>query len=143
MNSHATLIPVLTGVRTEQTVVAITPDNGASLTQAPGQVELTFAETVAGAEVSASTTDPQGSTTEAEVSVQGSTVQVPVADVGPGDYTVQFQVDQLSGSTVFTQLSPGQPAPVEGSSYGPLLVGAVLLALLLVTALTLRGWRRQ
>jgi len=143
VNSAATLIPVLSGLRTEQTVVAITPENGSALTQAPGQVELIFAEPMAGAEVSASTTDPQGSTAEAEVSVQGSTVQVPVADAGPGDYTVQFQVGQLNGSTVFTQLSPGQPAPAEGSSYGPLLVGAVLLALLLVTVLTLRGWRRQ
>jgi len=134
---------LLAVVAADQTVVAITPENGGSLEQAPQQVELTYARPLDGAQVSATTTGPATSTVPAEADVEGSTVVVPVRDEGPGDYLVAVTVDGATSSTGYTVLAPGEQAPDVAAPTGPLVVGAVLVALLVVALLTLRRWFRR
>ncbi len=126
-----------------QTVVAISPENGGSLEQAPQQVELTYVRALDGAEVSATATGPDTSAVPADVEVDGSTVVVPVDDQGPGDYTVAVTVDGDTSTTGYTVLAPGEQAPDPGAPVGPLVVGVVLVALLVVALLTLRRWFRR
>ena len=66
----------------DQTVVAITPENGGSLTEAPLQVELTYVRPLEGSQVSATFSGPDAGPDPAEVEVDGSTVVVPVTDPG-------------------------------------------------------------
>ncbi len=124
----------------EQTVVAIAPENGGSLREVPAQVELTYVRPLGDADVSATGTGPSAAATDVEVSVEDSTVVVPVADGGPGDYTVSVTVDGATSSTGFTVLAAGQEPVDEVVSYGPVLVGVVLLAILVVAVLTVRRW---
>lgn len=124
----------------EQTVVAITPENGGSLREAPVQVELTYVRPLDGADVSATSTGPSAAASDVEVAVDGSTVVVPVTDGGPGDYTVSVTVDGATSSTGFTVLAAGQEPADEVVSYGPVVVGVVLLAILLVAVVTVRRW---
>lgn len=129
-------------VAAAQTVVAITPENGGSLEQAPQQVELTYLRPLDGAEVSATTTGPDTSAVPADVEVEGSTVVVPVGDEGPGDYAVAVTVDGTTSSTGYTVLAAGERAPDAGVPSGPLVVGVMAAALLVVTVWTLRRWFR-
>ena len=124
----------------DQTVVAITPENGGSLREAPAQVELTYLRSLDGADVSATSTGPSTPAVDVQVEVEDDTVIVPVPDEGPGDYSVSVTVDGATSSTGFTVLPAGQEPPSEQVSYGPVLVGAVLVALLVVAVVTLRRW---
>ena len=132
-----------TAAAADQTVVSITPENGGSLEQAPTQVELTYARPLDGAEVSATTTGPDTAAVPADVQVDGRTVVVPVSDEGPGGYTVAVTVDGATSSTGYTVLAAGERAPEDAAPIGPLVVAAVLAALLLVALLTLRRWFRR
>ncbi len=123
-----------------QTVVAITPENGGSLTEVPDRVEVTYVRSLEGADVSATSAGPSTPAGDVDVRVDGSTALVPVRDDGPGDYTVSVTVDGATSSTGFTVLPAGQLPQTEQVSYGPVVVGAVLLALLVVAVLTLRRW---
>lgn len=129
-------------VAADQTVVAITPENGGSLEQAPQQVELTYVRPLDDAEVSATTTGPDTSGVPADVEIEGSTVVVPVGDEGPGDYTVAVTVDGTTSTTGYTVLAPGEQAPDAAVPAAPLVVGVVLAGLLVVALLTLRRWFR-
>ena len=137
----ATLLAAV--VAADQTVVAITPENGGSLEQAPQQVELTYARPLDDAQVSATTTGPDTAGVPADAQVEGSTVVVPVRDEGPGDYTVAVTVDGTTSSTGYTVLAAGEQGPDAGVTTGPLVVGVVLVALLVVALLTLRRWFRR
>ena len=127
----------------DQTVVAITPENGGSLTEAPAQVELTYVRSLEGSSVSATTTVPDGDPQDAQVEVDGSTVVVPVPDEGAGPYAVSVTVDGATSTTGYTVLAPGEEAPEAPVSFGPLIIGIVLAALLAVAVLTIRRWFRR
>ncbi len=127
----------------DQTVVAITPENGGSLAEAPAQVELTYVRSLDGSRVSATTTPPDGAPQDAQVEVDGSTVLVPVVDAGAGQYTVSVTVDGATSTTGYTVLAPGEGPPEAPVSSGPLIIGIVLAALLAVSVLTIRRWFRR
>ncbi len=135
-----TVIPAV-GVRAAQSVVSIAPDNGGYVEQAPAEVVLTFADPVEG-DVTATVSTPDGELSPEPV-VEGDQVAVPVDDAGPGQYEVAIVVDGRTSSTGFTVLAAGEQAPVEEASYGPLLIGALLVAFLLVGVLTFRKLFRR
>lgn len=135
-----TVLPAV-GVRSAQSVVSIAPDNGGYVEQVPAEVVLTFAEPVEG-DVTATLTTPDGELSPEPV-VEGDTVSVPVDDAGPGSYEVAVVLDGRTSSTGFTVLAAGEQAPVEEASYGPLLIGGLLVAFLLVGVLTFRKLFRR
>ena len=141
MSTSTHLRPVV--VAGDQTVVAITPENGGSLTEAPAQVELTYVRALDGSRVSATTSAPDSDPQDAQVEVDGSTVVVPVTDAGAGQYTVSVTVDGTTSTTAYTVLAPGEEVPEAPVSSGPLVIGLVLAALLAVAVLTVRRWFRR
>lgn len=130
-----------TAVLAAPSVVAITPENGGYVEQAPTEVVLTYARPVDG-DVTATLSTPDGELTPQAV-VAGDTVTVPVDDAGPGGYEVSVVLDGRTSSTGFTVLAPGEQAPVEQATYGPLLIGALLVAFVLVGVLTFRKLFRR
>jgi methionine-rich copper-binding protein CopC len=136
-----TVLAAPTAVRAAQSVVSIAPDNGGYVEQAPTEVVLTFADPVEG-DVTATLRTPDGELSPDPV-VEGDQVSVPVDDAGPGDYEVAVVVDGRTSSTGFTVLAAGEQAPVEQASYGPLLIGALLVAFVLVGVLTFRKLFRR
>lgn len=134
-------VAVLPAVRADQSVVSIAPDNGGYVEQAPTEVVLTYARPVEG-DVTATVRTPDGELNPQPV-VEGESVSVPVDDAGPGSYEVAVVLDGRTSSTGFTVLDAGEQAPVEQASYGPLVIGAVLVAFALVAVLTFRKLFRR
>lgn len=135
----------------DQTLRAVSPGNGESVTEVPEQVTLTFAAAVPqdvsvrvlvpgddGAGASGGGPVPVGGA----VRVEGAVVTAPVPSAGPGDYTVAYTVGQLSGETGFTVLAPGQapPQPPGGTTAGAVVSIALAVALVAVVVLTVRRW---
>ena len=129
----------------EQVLVKVVPGNGESVTRAPEEVVLTFAEPLQNATVTTSVVTPSGSQ-DVRPQVSGSDVTVPLPDVGPGEYVVRYQVSpgEARGETGFTVLAAGEqpPAAPTGPSSWWLLGGAVLVAgFALAVVRTVRLWR--
>jgi methionine-rich copper-binding protein CopC len=128
----------------EQVLVKVVPGNGESVSRAPDEVVLTFAEPLTDATVTTSVVTPPGSQ-DVRPQVSGNDVTIPVPDAGPGQYVVRYQVTpgQARGETGFTVLAAGEkpPAPSAPSPWW-LVGGAVLVAGVgLVVVRMVRLWR--
>ena len=93
------------------------PAEGASLSAAPPQVTLTFAEAVTVPEAPISVTGPDGASwTVGAATVAGAVVATPVEATGPaGRYTLRYTVisddgDRVEGAVRFTLTAAATPA---------------------------------
>lgn len=127
----------------EQTLREVVPGNGDELAEVPAEVVMTFAADLP-ADASASVVAPGAVDNEPTVRVDGRDLVVGVPDAGPGLYEVRYNVDELTGSTGFTVLGPGQaPSPEPTTSVGVVLAVVMGVAVLAVIAMTVRRWRRR
>jgi methionine-rich copper-binding protein CopC len=102
-----------------------TPAEGASLAEAPQQVQLTFSEAVTLPATPVTVTGPDGAAWAAgAASIAGAVVTVPVTPNGPaGAYTLTYNVvsddgDPITGTVKFTLTAavPGAEAPPTTST---------------------------
>lgn len=120
------------------------PADGASITQSPGTVTLTFNEPVQTTFASMSVVGPGRSEWgNGDPVVTGKTVSIAVGTLGAaGDYTVNYRITSadghvVSGSTRFTLTEDGGGTPVattestdeSGVPAWPFIAGAVALVL--------------
>lgn len=142
----AVVVGGATAAAAEQVLVDVVPGNGASVERVPEQVELTFAESLDGAQVTVSLDTPEGPE-DVVPRVQDRTVVIGVPDAGPGSYEVAYTVTpgQAQGTTGFTVLQAGQSAPQEVTASPWWFVTGALLLVGLAVALvrTLRGYRSR
>lgn len=141
--SLATAAPLTSAIAApEQTLQSVEPGNGEELVAPPAQVVLTFAADVP-ADATATVTAPDGEVAAPVVGVEGRELLVEVPDAGPGQYEVQYTLGNLTGSTGFVVLVPGQaPEPEPTGSLGTLVSVAIGVALLAVLVMTVLRWRR-
>lgn len=122
---------------------AVVPGNGEELADAPAEVVLTFAQDLPG-DATAAVRVPGGDVPAAAVQVDGRDLLVAVPDAGPGSYEVQYVVGDLTGSTGYTVLQPGQaPTPEPGGTAGLAVSVLLAVALVAVIAMTVQRWRRR
>ena len=97
------------------------PAKGASVAEAPKQIELTFNEAVSPQTITV--TGPQGAQwTVGQIAVAGPVVTAPVTAIGPaGEYTVTYKVlsddgDPVTGTVAFTLTTPATTTTVPPST---------------------------
>lgn len=127
-------VPAAPAWAEEPALTASTPQAGARLEVAPRQVALTFSSAPAAEQTDVTITGPIGSNaTGGEPRVEGTSVTVPFAPKGAGEYTVAWQAasaegEQASGTVTFTvstsrtaddsARSAGRAAAAPGSGSG-------------------------
>lgn len=99
------------------------PKNGASVTSAPATVGLTFAETPLNVGNQISVKAPDGSTSAAKPTVNGTTVSAPFTNHGNGLYTVTWRVvsddgHPVSGAYSFTLTGASSASPTSNAAGG-------------------------
>ena len=123
----ATTIAFAPAASAHDELTGTTPNNGATVTSAPSSLELTFAEKPLAVGNQISVKAPDGSTSKATPTVDGSTVSAPFAGHGDGAYTVTRRVvssdgHPISGSYTFTlkggTASTAAPSSAASSSGG-------------------------
>ncbi len=126
----------------EQTLESVVPGNGQELTDGPTEVVLTFVQAVP-ADATATVSAPDGDVQDPAVVVDGRDLVVSVPDAGPGTYEVQYTLGDLTGSTGYTVLQPGQsPAPETNGTAGAVVSVLIGVALVAVMVMTVLRWRR-
>lgn len=109
-------------------LIASTPEDGATVAQAPDAVELVFDQTVQNEFPQVAVTDEDGTNySEGEPEIVGETATQPISGLPAGEYTVSYRIlsadgHPVDGSFTFTVsegVSPGEESSAKSSAQPP------------------------